>query len=278
MREILFEPKPRPRRGGRAHVDQDYEADNDTELDTQEPVDASRRKVLHKLDKLIEKAPARLASRMTYEETDKAIADLIEHLAEIRTNSFPRVFDELWDQHLARLGEIEAVSRHTHEDGARSEHEPRHRIPPTMEDIPAATQGATIAVQHGLSNEPFQSRGNPQPQRFPRYLPPQLPMVMSVFITTSPPESLYTNQAYHWPDAPVRMQDQTIFFEGLAMKIKIKDEDVRGYVFSYGWCDVCRWISRQDERDGWGILQVDLRRAADRGLRNWRMKVLAVGR
>jgi len=109
-----------------------------------------------------------------------------------------------------------------------------------------------------------------------------LPTNMSLYITTSPPEAPYTQQSYHWPDAPVRLVDQIAFFAGLTLRVKMREENIKGFAFSYGWNDVMRWIERgkdgeEGERDGWAVLQRDLQRAAESGLRVWRMKVMVVG-
>jgi hypothetical protein len=102
---------------------------------------------------------------------------------------------------------------------------------------------------------------------------------MAVYISTAPPESPYTRQAYEWLDAPVRMVDQTSFYNGLMLRVKMQETQVNGLVLSYGWCDMARWVAWRPsgQREGWSVLQSDLAWAAGRGVRVWRMKVLVVG-
>lgn len=147
------------------------------------------------------------------------------------------------------------------------------------------------------SSEPFYTSGNPIPPPLTQqhYLPPTLPRVMSIWITTCPPQVPYANRAYHHPAAPVQVQDQVAFFTQVMERAgHTADEDVQGYALSYGWCDVCRWIEKtvgqgcrglgrgekagesEGERLGWEVFQRDLVEAAKAGVMIWRMKVLVV--
>lgn len=278
MRDIIFEPKPPPksrkgvRRPNTPTIDHEtaYEADNDTELDIgARTFERARLQTLDKIDEnRFASTPLSSVLRerryMTAEETDEAIIKLVELLADTRANSKPDVFGRLWDQHLARLDELETAPSPT----------------TALQGVVSAASTTAVAtdlpLSANLSNEPFAAHGNPIPQQFPRPLPPRVPGTMSVFITTSPPESPYTNQAYHWLDAPVGLAEQIRFFERLLLRVKIPDCDVQGYAFSYGWSDVARWVVKGDEWDGWGVLQADIARGADLGVGIWRMKVLVV--
>jgi hypothetical protein len=199
---------------------------------------------------------------MSADETDQAIVDLVVRLADTRARSNPDIFQRLWDQHVGRVDELEN-SRH-----ALGQAEDLMRTP-----------DAAVPQNSTLSNEPFATAGNPVPQPWPRALPAHAPAVMAVYITTAPAESPYTHQAYEWLDAPVRMVDQSAFYSGVMLRVKMTAGRVTGLVMSYGWCDVCRWITKgaAGEKEGWSVLQSDLALAAERGVRLWRMKVLVVG-
>jgi hypothetical protein len=147
------------------------------------------------------------------------------------------------------------------------------------------------------SGEPFNSFGNPIPPSMTQMqrLPPTIPQVMSIWIMTSPPHAAYPNRAYHHPAAPVQLQDMVSFFAQVMDRVEhIAEKDVKGYAFSYGWCDVSRWVEKtigtgcrgagdgkeagesEGERLGWDVFQKDLLDAAKAGVMIWRMKVLVV--
>jgi hypothetical protein len=225
------------------------------------PHDRAREQTLRKISKLIANAPEPSRRYMSADETDQAIVDIVVRLADTRARSDPSIFQRLWDQHVGRVAELENS----------------HHALDKAGDL-VRTSSIAHPQDQTLSNEPFATAGNPVPQPWPRALPPQAPAVMAVYITTAPPESLYTHQAYEWPDAPVRMVDQSAFYHGVMLRVKMKAERAAGLVMSYGWCDVCRWITKgaAGEREGWSVLQSDLAWAAERGVRLWRMKVLVV--
>ena len=256
----------------------EIQADADTELDVRTHHDRVKDQTLHKINKLIASAPEPSHRYMSADETDKAIFDLFIRLSDIRARSEPEVFHRMWDQHIGRLDETENHPSNGQADLLA-------RTTDTGMDyyeqlVPANTPSdAAIPAYSNLSNEPFATAGNPLPQSWPRPLPPQIPAAMAVYITTAPAESPYTNQAYEWVDAPVRLVDQRAFYNGLMLRVSMGAENVRGLVMSYGWCDVCRWVAKgiEGERDGWDVLQSDLARAAQRGVRVWRMKVFVVG-
>jgi hypothetical protein len=249
------------------------QADNDTELDTRAPSDRARDQTLRKITKFLASAPEPSNRYLSADETDKAIIDLVVRLADTRARRDPAIFQRIWDQHIGRIDELE----HNHNSTI-------HQV-----DALYTTPDPDLHSISNLSNEPFASTSTPLPQPFPRPLPAHLPAVMAVFITTAPPEPPYTQQAYEWVDAPVRMVDTRAFYAGLMLRVKMRAETVRGLVLSYGWCGVCRWIAKgpgpgpgpegdgEREREGWSVLQRDLAWAAERGVRVWRMKVLVVG-
>lgn len=152
-------------------------------------------------------------------------------------------------------------------------------------------------VYPNYSSEPFNSSGNAIPVSMTQKhrLPPTLPRVMSIWIMTSPPHASYPSRAYHHPAAPVQEQDMVSFFTHVMDRAEhVAAEDVKGYAFSYGWCDVSRWVEKtigtgcggegdgkvagesEGERRGWSVFQKDLLDAANAGVMIWRMKVLVV--
>ena len=218
---------------------------------------------------------------MSADETDKAIFDLVVQVADIRARSDPVNFGQAWDQHIGRLKEIEDA----HNSNGRADEEASivaayvdkgEQIEALVHDTPSSA----VPAFRNLSNEPRATEGLPLPQSWPQSLPPRLPEVMAVYITTAPAQSPYTHQAYEWPGAPVRMVDQRAFYNGVMSRVEMRDERVQGLVMSYGWCDVCRWVAKgpAGEREGWDVLQSDLKWAAGRGVRLWRMKVLVVSK
>lgn len=147
------------------------------------------------------------------------------------------------------------------------------------------------------SAEPFNTTGNPIPPTMTEMhnLPPTLPKIMSVYIMTSPTYVPYVNRAYHHPAAPVQEQNQVAFYTQIMQRAeRIADKDVKGYTFSYGWCDISRWVEKtvgfgcggrgngeaagesEGEKRGWHVFQRDLVDAAKAGVMVWRMKVLVV--
>jgi hypothetical protein len=154
-----------------------------------------------------------------------------------------------------------------------------------------------IEMSSSLSTEPFNTSGNPVPTSWihNHRLPPTLPEQMSIWIMTSPPYVPYSDRAYLHPSAPVRVQDGVFFFRQVVERAgTLREQDVKGYAFSYGWNDITRWIEKtvgqgcrgagdgkragesEGERVGWEVFQRDLREAARAGVMVWRMKVLVV--
>jgi hypothetical protein len=152
-------------------------------------------------------------------------------------------------------------------------------------------------VYPNYSAEPFNSSGNPIPPTMTvmHHVPAAHPKAMSIYIMTSPPRVPYINRAYHHPAAPVREHNMVAFFTQVMERAEhLADKDVKGYAFSYGWCDITRWIEKtvgegwgglgtgeragesEGEKQGWELFQKDLIDAAKAGVMIWRMKVLVV--
>lgn len=126
--------------------------------------------------------PRKPATMMTPAETEQGIADLIEQLAKVREESDPRVFAELWYQLIMRVEELDAGNGPTLDElmnpasvGQAGDRQAGIAAPVAM---PTSTS---------MSNEPFMTSGIPGPPGYPlsSLLPPTLPAVMSVYISTS---------------------------------------------------------------------------------------------
>lgn len=251
MRNILFVQRPAtaPRRRGRrraaATPSEDLPDGMIYRHATNVPnhvstFDRARINTSRKLNSLSDTMPAISPSnrQYTYEETDKSIVDLIVRLHEVRSRSDARIFASLWEERIMRIDELEDV------------------VPTTQDDTPTPW-----AIMPGdaksLSNEPFMSHGVPI-RDAASIIPPTLPRVMSIWISTSrlPTISLSAaglptvihsaapgQLAYHWVDAPVENADMARFFEGVNWRVEPNASDILGYIFSYGWNDLTRFVS-----------------------------------
>jgi hypothetical protein len=293
------------------------------------PPKSGRAKTTEKLHKLQSKLPASApGTLLTAEQTEDAVLDIIERLENLRIASHPDVFERVWLAHIGRTEEIEApvvvpdvaaIRRHAAEEGSplstveTETGDQQHDFDTYMQDKTASVSTAVAGVPlptnllsdeeirkrvyPNYSAEPFNTSGNPIPPSLTEQyrLPPTLPKVMSVYIMASPPHVAYLNRAYHHPAAPVLETDQVAFFKLVTERAEhIAEKDVMGYVLSYGWCDIARWIEKtvgqgsggvgngeeagesEGERVGWGLFQKDLIDAAMAGVMVWRMKVLVV--
>jgi len=185
-------------------------------------------------------------------KTEEEIKDLVVRLNRVRSKSKPAFFDRLWETHMARLDEVEEWRR----------------------DSP------TYNYELNLANEPWASNGTPIPPSWPLPFPARLPGVMSVFISTAPvADPMHTRKAYHWIDAPVRVQDQQAFFSGLDTRANFASSYVNGYAITYSCDEVTRWIDNNHtgRKYGWSVLQRELLAYAKMGVGIWRLKVLVVG-
>ncbi|KAI1612982.1 hypothetical protein EDD36DRAFT_252180 [Exophiala viscosa] len=342
MRNVLFAQKPAPqpgrRRGrpalGRPSAPPPPVTDIEEEIyhtasTSHAAFERARAEASRKLTALWDKLPETDTSnrQYTYDETDKAILELILRLHEVRGHSDPRIFTSLWEERIMRINELEDIT-------------------PT-DDNNAQAQSASPATSAWnpmyLSNEPFNTRGAPI-RSAASTIPPTLPSVMSIWISTSRlpsislsasglPDVTHTTAppqlAYHWVDAPVENADMTRFIQGVNWRIEPNASDIVGFVFSYGWNDVVCFIStgrfetheqtkyngngytegvtQQEDNDvdmegvvmqktvkskgpdvdfpthqwqvigaGWRDFQNDLRDAARKGVKVWRMKVCVV--
>ncbi len=153
---------------------------------------------------------------MSVDQTEEAIVDLITRLAEIRQNSNPKTFEQLWQAHIMRADELE-------EEGAT----PTATIPP-----PPRNDQSTSP-----SNEPFNTTGILPFHAFASSLPlpPSLPTLMSTYISTAPfsPSKTHTaaaplTQSYHWPSAPVEDHAFVKFFIGVTYRIDVAPSSILG--------------------------------------------------
>ncbi|EHY61007.1 hypothetical protein ABEF92_004005 [Exophiala dermatitidis] len=67
-------------------------------------------------ERVFSQVPAQLPRNMSAGETDDAIIDLIAMLARIRARSDPEVFAALWEQHIMRIDEYDAVEAQNAQD------------------------------------------------------------------------------------------------------------------------------------------------------------------
>ncbi|OQV10256.1 hypothetical protein CLAIMM_14281 [Cladophialophora immunda] len=253
MRNLMFTrrrqgPTHRSRASGIAATDGEdsYLADVDTRSSS--PVAAAharaRARATAKLDNLAahiaRNGPAQSNHRMSTERTEDAIIDLIARLAEIRANSDPRTFEELWQVHIMRAEELD--------DGQgmnEGELEMEENTVSLTQEHPVV---ARAPDQHcgnraSQSNVPFMTEGTPvlpRPMVSQALIPPSLPSVMSVYVSVSrlPTQGHFDSishttaaslaQAYHWPSAPVREHNVAAFFTGICYRVDIAPSAVLG--------------------------------------------------
>lgn len=220
--------------------------------------------------------------------TSSAIDELVVLLSEIRAQSHPDVFQRTWDERIGRLEELEQTSgsQGRVQDGVNNEPADEHaQNTPTDRPQNQNSLDATSWLPGAL-------QANPSPHR-PLSLQNPPPTAMAVYISTSPvTDAAYAHRSYIWHPAPVSPSSRSAFFAGIVGRVaKLRSQDVRGWVFSYSWDDMCRWIQNDENgiRSGWEVFQNDLLRAAAAGVAHhgedgaaaaqpgWRMKVLVVG-
>ncbi|KAL2433768.1 hypothetical protein ABEF95_010423 [Exophiala dermatitidis] len=229
-------------------------------------------------ERVFSQVPAQLPRNMTAGETDDAIIDLIAMLARIRARSDPEVFAALWEQHIMRIDEYDAVEAQNAQDAmaetratsaaqlglTSSEFEDFTLFP--GDDNNASTTGVQGTTPNSSqANEPWASSGNPVPPTHAQRtaLTPIRPAIMSIYITvqhiatpvllpadinavfrpTAAATTDVSRQAYHWPDAPVEPDRIVQFFIGINRRIDDMTPKILGYVFSYGWNDSIRFVS-----------------------------------
>ncbi|KAJ9614000.1 hypothetical protein H2200_002136 [Cladophialophora chaetospira] len=228
MRNIMFEHKGTPVRKGRppgaapaalSDGEDSYMGDVDSSR-APSPHTRARATATKKIESLAAKLAKRLPtpkSRMSVDQTEEAIIDLIVRLAEVRENSDPKAFAELWEMHILRVDEVED------EDA--------------LDDALAAHIVGTTQPTTSASNEPFNTTGVPQAHSFPSSLPlpPTLPALMSIYISTAsmlPPTNhtaaAPTTQSYHWPSAPVENHSFVNFFTGVNYRVDVAPSSILG--------------------------------------------------
>ncbi|KIW25357.1 uncharacterized protein PV07_08542 [Cladophialophora immunda] len=269
MRNLMFTrrrqgPTHRSRASGVAATDGEdsYLADVDTRSSS--PVAAAharaRARATAKLDNLAahiaRNGPAQSNHRMSTERTEDAIIDLIARLAEIRANSDPRTFEELWQVHIMRAEELD--------DGQgmnEGELEMEENTVSLTQEHPVV---ARAPDQHcgnraSQSNVPFMTEGTPvlpRPMVSQALIPPSLPSVMSVYVSVSrlPTQGHFDSishttaaslaQAYHWPSAPVREHNVAAFFTGICYRVDIAPSAVLGRFGDRAVQDTSRLVAR----------------------------------
>ncbi|KAK5551240.1 hypothetical protein LTR46_010722 [Exophiala xenobiotica] len=271
MRNVLFTPRtqstPRGRRVGRPRklsTVQDEEAEYQDLSDSQNPssslqplssFDRARARSQQKITDLQARMAAATPAdeKWTYAQTERGLSDLFAGLSKVRARSDPRVFASLWYEKIMRIDEIQdqvpETSTATDIDMTN-----------TCSNPAAIAEGAIIATNPtitSMSNEPFNSHGTPikDPNSI---IPPSLPSAMSIWISTAYMPSITLSddglpnhvqvfapeaKAYHWIDAPIENLDMSRFIEGVNYRVSTPASKVLGYVLSYGWNDLCRFIS-----------------------------------
>jgi hypothetical protein len=96
--------------------DESYMADIDSENPS--PHSRAEATAMKKVEDLSAEVARRLpatSTRMSADQTEEAIIDLITRLAEIRARSNPEVFEELWTAHIMRVEELEGEGSNENE-------------------------------------------------------------------------------------------------------------------------------------------------------------------
>ncbi|EXJ61199.1 uncharacterized protein A1O5_11991 [Cladophialophora psammophila CBS 110553] len=256
MRNVMFTRRPqgpahraRAPSGAATDGEDSYMADGDTRSSS--PAAAfharARARATRKLEKLAsqiaQRVPAHSSQKMSPECTEDAIIELIARLAEIRANSDPRAFEELWRVHIMRVEELDR-GQGTNQATPEKEGVTVSVVTQT-EDPPGFARDHDNGREHGASqsNLPFMTEGAPL---LPRTLvsrsliPPSLPSLMSVYISVSclPTRGHFNSishttaaplaQAYHWPSAPVEEHTLALFFTGICYRVDISPSAVLG--------------------------------------------------
>lgn len=218
------------------------------------------------------------------EATSTAIDELVVRLSQIRSQSHPEVFQQAWDEQIMRLEDFEEIPQGQTDEETENER--------NTQDNRALQTSAVSWLPHSLPTNiyPLQTSIGAS-EREP-------PTSMTVYISTWPvTDPAYARRSYIWYSAPTSVSSRYEFFTGLDARVSV--EGIRGWVMSYGWDDLCRWIENDGDgaamRTGWEIFQNDLRRAAvavaaaaaerkqgkvkrNTEVGGWRMKVLVIGK
>ncbi|OAL36746.1 hypothetical protein AYO20_04078 [Fonsecaea nubica] len=254
MRNLMFTrrrqgPTQRGRFSRRAETDGEdlYLADADTHSSSLPTTayERARARATAKLDKLaahIARMAPPAAQRMDSDHTEEAIMDLIVRLVEIRANSDPHTFEELWQTHVMRVEELDD-DQGTHEAKPEKESNTASLAKTDKPNPGLAHYHDDDHRQHraSQSNEPFMTHGAPI---LPRSLgsqaliPPSLPSIMSVYISVSrlPTRSNFNTishtaaaslaPAYQWPSAPVQEHNLAPFFLGACYRVDVSPSAV----------------------------------------------------
>ena len=232
MRNVIFANKPAPavRRGRPSTVAPSIMTDGEDsymgDIDSRPASPHARARAV--ASKKVETLAAQVARRIgptvqrkwQAEQTEDALVELIARLSDIRANSDPKVFEELWQANIMRVEELE-------EEGTTEE---------------AEATGLSHHNYTARSNEPFNTSGAPVANSFPSSLTlaPTLPSLMSAYISVvravsrkdwplvSHSAAAPMTQSYHWPSAPVENHDFTHFFTGINYRIDVAPSSIMG--------------------------------------------------
>ena len=244
----------------------------------------------------------------TASQTEKALLRIILDVHKTRMNSHPRIFERLFEQHLERLMDIDYIDQlqiQKEKDGAALDnHEAQvEGADVTMSDAAAVNddvdelqvspsqkpqaQLVPIPISRSIREKPPQPRP-PQTDHLslPSLLAPSLmasttPNILIAYITpfNATPSIHAQPQPYIWPDMPVTPHPNSynLALAGIRLRANVPDhrrDDSLVLVLASGWDDSVRLVRRAEdwisETTGvWG----DVKRAAERGARSWKVRI-----
>jgi len=282
---------------------------NPPEYQTPTNVDMSQARIAGSSHSAVDH-PTTRPSLYSPRHTESAIMDLFARVAYIRAHSDPEVFERLAAQHLGRTEEYDEVGVQTEDQsqprtvvqqelrttpalpvdarGATSDHDHGTLPLSTRSTLPSGTNGSDqLGPPIPLSNLPFLTDGPPQrPPLVLSSISYRLPATIATYITTTQTSSSAPTTSYSWPSAPCLPGALQSFLAGIDLRHNIPSQSVHGWVLSYGWNDLCRFIlndntmaadtQRSQTQAGWLTFQEDLVNAARQGVTIWRMKVCVV--
>lgn len=144
--------------------------------------------------------------------------------------------------------------------------------------VPALDYDSRLPI--GLSKEPWLSQGDPTKMQYlaPTKIP--RPKTINAWINVSPPGVGHRSfQVAAITEVPCGEKDIIGFFDSLLAKIRPKDEDVRGFAISYGWCDTMRYVANYDnaKKGFWAdTFLPDIEHGVKCGVAVWRLTVLVI--
>ena len=247
MRNVMFAQKPPPatRRGRPSSIapsimtdgEDSYMGDIDSRPAT--PHARARATATKKVETLAAQVARRFGAhyqrKMTAAQTEEALVDLIVRLSDIRANSDPKVFEELWQANIMRVDELdEEPGEPLNADVAVDlQHTEAEKEQPGRASLHRSTS---------MSNEPFNTTGTPAAHSFPSTLSvaPSLPAFMSAYISVArvassdklhpntPSAAVPITRAYHRPSAPVENEAFADFFTGVIYRVDVAPASILG--------------------------------------------------